>query len=346
MTHDTDIDARAAQWLVRRDQGEAAGDNDGGFERWLAADARHRTAYLRLELAWRQADRLRNLRPLDGAVDPDLLRTHVPSAASPRPPGAGSGVGDVSFLPAPRRLAFAATLAAAAIVAWWLVAATGWQTYATEIGGYQRVLLADGTVVELNTGTELKVRLTDDHRRVRLLRGEAAFKVAREAHRPFDVTAADATIRAVGTAFNVRVRNANSVEVVVTEGRVAVTRGAPPRERSDAADAVPTLSAGESAASAGDGLVVRKVAPVEVQRRLAWQAGELIFQGESLAQAVAEFNRYNRRQLVIADAALEALQVGGNFRATDPESFVGALERSFGIRVEALEGGAGYVLKR
>ncbi len=335
MKHKGHIDVAAARWLVRRDLGwnSTATADRGAFERWLAHDARHRAAYLRLETAWRQADRLSGMRPPGGAIDPDLFARR-------------------GFLRPPLRArlawgACAATVLLASFAAWWWISwSTQWQSYTTEVGGYERVWLADNTSVELNTDTHLQVRLSGDHRRVRLLRGEALFNVARDARRPFDVFAAGMTIRAVGTAFNVRMRDSQKVEVVVTEGRVALSNADLPRDLSAATRFAPTLSAGERAVSEPDGMVVQEVAVLELQRRLAWQNGELIFQGDALADAVNEFNRYNRRQLEIADAGLGSLRIGGNFQATDVFSFVKALQQSFSIRVEVSSDGARYVLRR
>lgn len=333
MKPEWDIQGQAAQWLVRRDLSDAA--SNGDFERWLAADPRHRAEYLKLEMAWRQTDRLRKLRPLDGGVEPDLLRE----------PAAGR-------LRRARHLRFGASAVAAAIAlallgSWvYFKAVSGWQSYATQVGGYQRVLLSDGTTMEMNTGTELKVRFDGKRRLIRLLRGEASFRVARDIRRPFDVAAGETTIRAVGTSFNVRLRDPRQIEVLVTEGRVAVARGALSVEPSAPVSTLSTLSAGEAALAEAGGLVVRDIPAVEVERRLAWQGGELVFQGETLAQAAAEFNRYNRKQLSIGDPSLADLQIGGNFRATDPESFVRALRKSFGIEAQAAADGAGYALMR
>ena len=79
---------------------------------------------------------------------------------------------------------------------------------------------------------------------------------------------------------------------------------------------------------------VRSVPSKDVPRKLAWTAGHLAFQGETLDDAVQEFNRYNQRQITIADPSIVKVQVGGIFLTTDPDSFIAALQRSFGIRVQ------------
>jgi transmembrane sensor len=189
----------------------------------------------------------------------------------------------------------------------------------------------------------MRTRLSPNHREVVLERGEALFKVAHDATRPFDVQAAGTTVRAVGTEFSVRVREPNEraqgqpgqkdVEVLVKEGRVAID---PPKQQLERAAALPPsvsmLSAGETVTISASRVSVQKVAETDVDKKLSWTEGRLWFERQRLADVVAEFNRYNRRQMVIADPAIADLRIGGGFEATDPESFVAALERTFGIR--------------
>jgi transmembrane sensor len=319
MTHAVDIEDKAAAWLARRDAGLKAGE-DGEFAAWLAADARHRAAYLRLSLAWERSARLMRLRPEGEPIDADLL-------APPHAPGLWN-----SWRRSWRFLSLTASLAAvAALVVWWIVSSGATRTYRTEIGGLSRVVLKDGSAVTLNTDSELRVQFTLARRQVELVRGEAQFQVAHDAQRPFEVTAAGRVVRAVGTAFDVRLGDGQSVEVMVTEGRVALV-GATDQGLTDIGAApVTTLAAGESAVANGSEVSVRRIAATEVSRRLAWESGELSFQGETLLQAVAEFNRYNRTKLRVDDPLIEDLAIGGNFQALDIESFVTALDRSFGI---------------
>jgi transmembrane sensor len=264
MTHASDIEAQAALWLARRDAGDTAGES-ADFGAWLAADPRHRAAYLRLTAAWERSARLKTLRPEGATVDADLLvcgrRAHRTFDRR------GS-------------LALAAGLATLAVAtSWWALTTRGVQTYRTEVGGLSRVVLADGSTVTLNTDTELRVRLGDSRRAVEMLRGEAHFIVAHDASRPFEVSAGGRLVRAVGTAFDVRLDHGEGMEVIVTEGRVAfvdasgsgaVTRASPTRA---------TISAGETATAGGGKVTVHTVSATEASRRLAWQVGELSFQG-------------------------------------------------------------------
>jgi transmembrane sensor len=325
MTTASEIEAAAAEWLVRLDSHDDAAGPPAEFIAWCDRDPRHRAAYLRLEAAWRRADRLKSLRALDKPIDVDLLSSASRERKSPR-------------------LARWAIAAAAALFAVgsglvaWVYEQQG-RIYATGIGGFERVVLEDGSAVELNTDTEIRVRFDHHLRRVSLVRGQAHFKVAHEAHRPFDVRAGGTTVRAVGTAFVVRLRDRQQVEVLVSEGRVAiVSRDFPPSSIA-MPPSPPTLAAGEVAVVGPSipVLTTRKVEPADVARRLAWLEGRLMFEGQTLSEAVAEFNRYNARYLMIQDPTISDLRVGGSFKATDPESFVAALEKSFGVRVVASE---------
>lgn len=265
---------------------------------------------------------MKRLRPEGDSIDADLL--------SPRPK---RGL----WLWTP--LAVAASVAVVALIAaWWPSQERGFQTYRTEVGGLSRVLLADGSTVTLNTDTEVRVRFLPKRREIALLRGEAQFAVAHDANRPFEVSAGGRIVRAVGTAFDVRLSVDRGVQVIVTEGRVAVEDSSAGRTGEGTTAA--TVSAGESAVAEAGKLTVRHVGAGEASRRLAWELGELSFQGESLKEAIAEFNRYNHRKLKVEDPAVAELQVGGNFQALDVESFVAALARSFNVTGKTLDDGS------
>jgi transmembrane sensor len=195
------------------------------------------------------------------------------------------------------------------------------------VGGFSRIVLEDGSVIDLNTNSDVRVRLQAERREVKLLRGEGRFQVAHDSHRPFVVTAADASVRAVGTAFSVRLREASQVDVLVAEGAVAVASSTIPH--------APPVTAGEAAVLQPNRMSVRHMEPEVMQSHLAWTSGRLQFRGETLAEAVAEFNRYNRRQIRLADDSLARLRVGGTFNATDPESFAAALSSAFRLRILA-----------
>lgn len=302
------IDQEASRWLAARDANAPGVEEEAAFQDWISADIRHRVAFLRMEETWRRSDRLRETRPLDRDVDADLLRNQpVRSRWS---------------------MALAASLLVGLVFAGYVFVQSqlGWHHYETPVGGFSRIVLDDGSVIDLNTNSDVKVRIGAKRRDVRLLRGEGRFQVAHDSARPFVVSAADADVRAVGTAFSVRLHEAKRVDVLVSEGSVAIA--------SSRVMHSPPVKAGEVAVLMPDRLSVSRIEPQQVESRLAWTSGKLQFRGETLGAAVEEFNRYNRRQIRLGDASLSELRVGGTFNATDPESFAAALSGTFNLRVE------------
>lgn len=335
------IEATAAAWLAQRDDGLSAAQL-AEFARWHEADPRHAAALARLEKTWALLGQLREYRP-EARVHPDrdLL-------ATPRP---------VLVFYKPAVAAAAALAACFAIALGWLwlrpaapATAAGVPQYATTTGGYQRMTLEDGSVVELNADSEVRVNYTPAERRVRLLKGEAHFIVAKNRERPFWVEAGAVTVRAVGTAFNVRLGTAK-IEVLVTEGKVEVDQSA-----------VRTASAkspGRSLLEAGQLLVIQpenpvsrplpeQVAPDAMRDALAWQDARLKFADTQLGDAVAQFNRHNRVQIELGDAELTSIQIGGAWRAQNVELFVRMLtnDPANGVVVEPQPDPNRIVLRR
>jgi len=345
------VEIRAGEWILERDSGHFPPERRAALERWLSADARHREVYLRFDEAWRLSEGLRAWRPADGRINAQVL------ASSSRQAVVDSTVGQRraflrARLPHSRRmLAFAASVLVAVLgVSTWAMWPSG-TAYSTAIGGYERVALDDGSVVQLNTNTRLRVSFTDRSRRVQLDRGEAYFEVAHDRGRPFIVQAGDRQIVAVGTQFAVR-RESDGVRVSVTEGTVRLTggEGSTP-EVSTAAESQLTaesalilLPAGSVARLPAAGSVrVEHHSLPEVESELTWRTGALVFHNQALSDVVAEINRYNRRQFVIRDPALASLPFGGNIRATDPEALIDAL-RTLGIQAD--QTGNTVVLRR
>jgi transmembrane sensor len=331
MTRAADIDEQAARWLIRLDaQGtESEGTVQAEFESWANSDLRHRAAFLRLSTAWTKAGRLRTLVPTGAPIDPDFLGRRPRRAQWYRPMWMAG---------------LAASIAAIALLGWWQFRPVT-MTYRTELGGFSRVPLADGSTVALNTDSEIRVRLSGSVREVTLVRGEAIFDVAHDRRRPFDVYVESAIVRAVGTSFDVRRLDGQDVDVIVTEGRVAVDAPGAMRQPGSPVRAPVMVEAGEAARAHAGHMEVRKIESADAARRLAWQAGLISFQGETLAEAIADFNRYGHRQLALADPGLGTLRVGGSFKTTDIDSFAAALRTSFGLRADD-EGRGILVIRR
>jgi transmembrane sensor len=345
-------DERAADWLIRRDRGLTPAEQDD-YLQWLAADPRHGDALARQQTTWRELDLLADWRPEHAPEpNPSLL-------APPRPPASR-----------PLCWIFPFTLAAAACLAFVLLLNRETQpstrtppTPLTVATGYEKRLLDDGSVLELNRGAAVAVAYTATERRVQLLRGEAHFTVAKNSARPFVVSAAGVETRAVGTVFNVRLAAA-SVEVLVTEGKVAVSgvervdpnaltsaaetssnpsrqgQPAPPRDTFVAArerltiPLAPASPAPATTVASVSAHVPVAVSSDEIARSLAWQPRLLEFSAAPLAEVVAEFNRHNTIQLALADPALASFPVTASFRSDNAEGFVRLLEATAGVRAE------------
>jgi len=199
-------------------------------------------------------------------------------------------------------------------------------TYRSDVGERRNVGLSDGTAVLLNTDSELRVEYTGATRGVRVVRGEAYFDVKPDSARPFVVSAGNKTIRAVGTAFLVYLRD-RDVEVVVSHGTVALSQAGD----GDAESAL--VTAGQQA-TADEKSVIRSDMPIkEISRRLSWRDGVLDLSDESLEHVVREVSRYTPARIEIIDPAIRDLRVGGYVKTDDTSAFFEMLESSSGVRV-------------
>ena len=329
------IDQIAAMWVPRIAAGLAPKE-EAELADWLAADPRRERALAEHQQAW---ERFAPLAEMSMAAEaPGPAASVVPSRNFVR-----------FFLPV---LAATAAIAIGFFVLRSPTAATASAARAVIVPLCEQRTLADGSVVELNRGAAIAVAFTAGQRRVQLLRGEAHFKVAKDAARPFVVITGGVEVRAVGTAFNVRFDPA-AVEIVVTEGRVQVqTTAAAANPGAPGATALPEPSlvqAGQRAfvslAPSAPPPVVTTVSPVEIEARLAWQPTLLDFDDVPLADIIADFNRRNPVRLVVDDPALASLRLTATFRSDNMSAFVRLMESNYGVRAE-MRGPGEIVLRR
>ncbi len=335
-----EIERAAAEWVLRRDRGLTATEQDE-LSQWLAADSRHGEALALQRWGWDELDRLAGLQTSLGAVpDPDLFASRAKMRArrwwwlaATYSLAAAAGVALLITLRSPPAKSENAALPLAVSTA--LAAPC------------ERLALEDGSVVELNRGAAVEVSFSVTERRVRLVRGEANFTVAKNPERPFVVNAGGIDVRAVGTVFNVRLAR-EAVEVVVSQGRVKLENGSGDALVAGSANATrtsPPQLAAEILLSVGQSAVVSLVASVpgpqvnslaesELAARLAWQPRLLDFTGAPLTEIVAEFNRRNPVQLVVGEPALGAMRLSAAFRSDNVEGFVRLMESDFGMRAE------------
>jgi transmembrane sensor len=309
----------AASFIARRDSGPWTENDATALQRWLAESASHRAAYYRLNAAWTEAGRLRVLAAGPASTEPARVE-HSPQRQYKS-----------------RFFALAASVLMAAVaVSIWYEVSYQRNTYSTPIGATETIPLADGTRVTLNTNSALHISFTERERRITLDRGEGYFEVAHDTARPFIVRAGERRVVAVGTQFSVR-RDQDDVRVSVTEGTVrfeeeGVESPRAPRDGTAAAKEV-LLPPGSIAIAHAEreAVLVQKRPVAEVEQSLSWRTGLLTFRDTPLSDAVAEFNRYNTRRIVIEDPTIERIQVGGIFRPTNIDAFVHLLEEGFPV---------------
>jgi transmembrane sensor len=327
-TAPTPIEAAAIAWLTEREDGFAAA-REREFSRWLQADPRHAAAVAHLE---QTLDRLHELPQFRAEINEAFGRTApiLPFPAAPAPPA----------VPVRRRRArlvawtgLAAALALGLVADWRSFQAPTDLRYATTVSGYERARLADGSTLELNAASAVRVHFTPAERRLELENGEAHFAVAHDTARPFVVSAGGVSVRAVGTAFNVRLTAGGAVEVIVTEGRVRIGQNGP---ESSAAPEAPVVAAGERLVlpRRAPVAVVEKIPPTDLRAALAWQSRLADFAEAPLAAVVERFNARSRVRIVLADAELGARPIGGTFALDESEAFVRLLERDGEIAAE------------
>ena len=182
------------------------------------------------------------------------------------------------------------------------------QAYKAETGQYLAVTLDDGSVVELNTNTEIEVSLSDSARNVNLLRGEAFFTVASDSQRPFTVSVGGGKVRAVGTAFNIY-RSSEQIAIVsVTEGIVRV----------EEAGGTSVSTARSQLLTIDEAIVIDRVrglsrSDVHNEQVTAWRRGQLLFDNTTISEAVEMLNRYLRKKVILADDVSKNTRISGTF---------------------------------
>jgi transmembrane sensor len=329
-----EIDEEAATWIWRMEGGPAGGADPEAFEAWLRQDPRHRRAVEELSKVWET---------LDGIAASPLV-------AAPGLPA----VQEIARGTTRRPLWIAAAAAAAATglaVAVWMNRGSETQVLQTAVGQHRNVVLADGSVVSLNTNTIVETNFGRDLRAIYLRKGEAHFEVTHDRSRPFLVHAGDAIVRAVGTEFEVRLRADQHVDVLVNEGRVEVAPDvaeapaavAVVNERSHPITIAHAVNAGQALSTATTNYAVVPVSPEQVSSELAWREGAVVFDSAPLSEAIAEIQRYTDARIVISDASIATLPVGGRFKTDDLQGFLNGLETALPIAIRRTDSGVIFV---
>ena len=307
-----EIDTEAANWVARMDRKPLSSEQERELRAWLAGDARRLGAFGRLCGFSLTTERARAL---------------------------GTDFNPADFAPLHSRRktlqvggAIAATVAIGGAAGLIFVRQT--KQFQTTKGEIRVVALEDGSVVTLNTDSAIAVNYTDRQRSIQLFRGEALFDVAKNQARPFVVAADDTQVRVVGTSFTVRRLDTAPVQVFVREGVVEVSK--PSR-----AEIQPVrISANNYAVAAQHEarIAARPIGSGELHRALAWETGMIAFEGETLAQATAEFARYSDVKIVIDDPQLAHEPIAGLFRASDPIGFAETIAISLDAKARVSDG--------
>ena len=312
---------QASEWIAKLDR-ELSGQEHAELDAWVTADERNRRELLACAELWDMMGALQSL----GVLVPREPQS-APQKTSWRP------------------MAIAASLVVALVTGLLMVAGSPFEqqsrqplvaavpdlaTYTTPVGDQSTVHLKDGSVVQLNTDTRLQVRMTPQLRLLTLERGEIHIDVAHDPDRPLRVIAGDKMFEAIGTAFNVKIDEGQDVELIVTEGRVRVQLRAEAVTIADSDTGLQTLERGERILL-NESPQVESMVEDDIEVKLAWRDGILVFRGSSLKEAVREVGRYTHMEFVIQSDDLEQRRVAGVFKAGDIEGFLASLRANFDV---------------
>lgn len=352
------IDA-AADWLLRLQSETASDETIRSWVRWCEADVRNQQAFDRVRELLQVAD------GLAGEVEDGELIGAAPSVSTRATDAGADSARSRSDTRA--RFSIASTLsstwltlsryplrvvaasvatAAVATTAWLILIGTGHLpvrngTVIASSAPVRAAMLPDGSRVELASKSMLAVHYTGDTRALELRDGEAFFSVTPNAQRPFVVTAGGVSVRAVGTAFNVR-RAAARVVVTVTDGTVDIYRQgqASTPVRASAGFQVAWHADGGDEARAGaatrsDDPVVTAIKP---EMAVGWREGRLEYLDEPLEAVIADVNRYAARPVVIADEPARKLRFSGTVMIELTDEWLTALPRQFPVTLQRQNG--------
>jgi transmembrane sensor len=299
------IEERASEWIEQRDFGDWDEDYQRELGAWLAQSIAHRVAFVRLDFEWQRTGRLA------------VLRSSEPQSSIN---DSSRRVGISLF-----RIAAAMLLVATVVGGAIYLRPPHDEIYATSVGGHKTVTFSDGSQIELNTDTVLRVRMADN-RSVTLEKGEAYFQIRHDATRPFVVTVANHSITDLGTKFLLRTA-LSGMEVALIEGRARVDTASLLGSGQSA-----TLKAGDVAVATADAISVVKKSKSDLTNELSWRQGLLVFHHATLEEAASQFNRYNTGKIVIADPKIARLAFSATLPLNDVEAFTRVAEKLFDIR--------------
>ena len=320
------ISEQARAWVIKMHDAELLPEEKTDLQRWIAQSSAHKNELTRLARRWRQLDVLTEL----------AVPRQIQSVTRKKDTALWTGLAAM----------------AAALLFVMVLQPLGFHTsttvYATAVGEQRQVLLPDKSTVLLNTNSAVQVSYTRARRGIQLIQGEAHFDVSPDPERPFYVQAGKSVVRAIGTAFSVYLKQ-QSVEVLVTEGRVALNSlrtSAVQTDPTGAHSAVEGTGSASTIINAGQAgsfdkrldrvQRVENISPPDIDRKLSWREGLIKFSGDPLEQVVQEVSRYTTLTIVIVDPQLRDVQIGGLFKVGETQKLFEALEISFNVHVERI----------
>jgi transmembrane sensor len=329
-------------WIVLHEKSCTPADREA-FAKWVRRSPERVEAFLCMSML-SSALKSPDLQWLDTPADELVRQARAPSAQiiplyRRILPATAPGY-TISLL---RRASVLASVAFAALlvvlVAVWLTP-PGSRSYRTVLGEQRSVVLEDGSIITMNTSSEIEIDYSRERRLVRLNQGEALFEVSHDPQRPFDVVVDDVIVRAVGTKFNVD-RRERRTTVSVVEGTVKVMPEMPSTSNGSARldeSAARIVNAAQRIVLNGATLGVPEHIP-DLSPLTAWTRRQLVFENRPVSEVAAEFNRYNRRQIVIRSPGLNQREITGVFQANDSYPFLVFILQIPGVHVDTVAEG-------
>jgi len=328
------IQEQACLWISRMDRGLSPTEQRE-LVIWCNQNAKHHSTLLEMASYWDDVsvlNELSGLFPLEKAKKSNNKFAAIALAASVAIISllSTNALIDQSFLP------FIPSLHEQAL--------TQTQTLKTPIGEQNSFTMSDGTHIQLNTNSIVEIAYTSSFRQLTLVQGEARFDVAKDKSRPFTVTSGEKSFTALGTIFNVQKTGNHEMELMVTEGRVLITKAnealevikktlltANENTKQSDLPGVLVISGEKAVIAKHVATPVKKISLDQVQRDLAWQQGMLIFDGEPLSKALVEVSRYTSSRFKILDPKMANMKVSGYFKANDVDGLLASLNSNFNI---------------
>jgi transmembrane sensor len=327
---------QVSEWIAKVERGLTEKE-EKALHDWLAADPENSEMFMEMASVWDRMDSLSRLADLF----PEPVSRKERSLNVP--------------------LAMAASVLLAVLVGLWtafgtspvdlnqqpgVVNLSNDKVFETAVGEQSTIKLPDGSELTLNTDSLIHAMYSENQRTLVLERGEVNVKVAHDKSRPFNVYVGDKLVQAVGTEFNLEITSDQRIELIVTEGKVLVGLHdgfIVPAELSKLAKPAPSLPKSPRMIEAGELLVlndvendIEQLEPEEIEVKLSWRGGDLVFRGESLAEAISEIERYTPVEFVILGEDLKKVRVAGLFKAGDVDGLLTTLRENFDITYERI----------